>query len=880
VDTGRPLPTVHEADRRISQDDGWERFIDADVVVGTPHSVSPAMDEVPRPPEDFFDLLLVDEAHHSPARTWNGLLEAFPDARRVLFTATPFRRDAREIKGRFIYTYPVVEAYEDGIFGEVTYLPVTIGDASSSDVAIARQAELIFQEDRAAGFSHALMVRTDSRNRAADLREVYGAHTKLRLDLVHSGLSFATVERTIAKLRRGELDGIICVDMLGEGFDFPQLKIAAIHAPHKSLAVTLQFIGRFARTNADNLGTAKFLAVPSDIEIEAERLYEERAVWHKLVPNLLQTRVEQELRDREAIATFEPLAPSDGVEAAEMADLSLYALQPYHHVKIFHVNGEVDLSREPRLAGMSVIHREISEDLSALVLVTQSRTHPRWTRLSLFDGISYDLFVLHHHIDTGLLFICASRRVDCVYDELVSVVTDAPIVPLSPDQVNNALLGLTDVELFNVGMRNRTLRGNSESYRIVVGPAAHRAIKKSDGRQYHRGHSYGRAKENGRAVTIGLSTASKIWSNTSSRLPKLIAWCDVLAHRLTSKDIAMTLCELDFLQTGRRATEIPEGVIAASWHRATYLSPIAVHYADAKGTTAECQLLDLDLRIDRGVADRSRIRIVLQREGFEWPVDFTLGNRRPFEIADGADESVTVGNSVTILPMIQYLNSKPLELFFADGSSISGSVLHPPPPDGFLAFDASRIEAVDWQAENVDVEVEAGICSDGRLNVQQYVEGRLLASNADIIFFDDGSGEAADYVTVRVRPEVVEFEFFHCKASGGQAGGDRVDDAYEVCGQAVKGLIWINSGRRLIAHAKRRLRRRGSRPSKFLRGGIAELEASVDAAGNRSCRHRMVIVQPGLSRSNLTPKIANVLAAADDFVRNGGCEDLLVLASE
>jgi hypothetical protein len=164
--------------------------------------------------------------------------------------------------------------------------------------------------------------------------------------------------------------------------------------------------------------------------------------------------------------------------------------------------------------------------------------------------------------------------------------------------------------------------------------------------------------------------------------------------------------------------------------------------------------------------------------------------------------------------------------------------------------------------------------------VQQYVEGRLLASNADIIFFDDGSGEAADYVTVRVRPEVVEFEFFHCKASGGQAGGDRVDDAYEVCGQAVKGLIWINSGRRLIAHAKRRLRRRGSRPSKFLRGGIAELEASVDAAGNRSCRHRMVIVQPGLSRSNLTPKIANVLAAADDFVRNGGCEDLLVLASE
>lgn len=44
---------------------------------------------------------------------------------------------------------------------------------------------------------------------------------------------------------------MICVDMLGEGFDFPNLKIAAIHEPHKSLASTLQFIGRFARTNAE-----------------------------------------------------------------------------------------------------------------------------------------------------------------------------------------------------------------------------------------------------------------------------------------------------------------------------------------------------------------------------------------------------------------------------------------------------------------------------------------------------------------------------------------------------------------------------------------------------------------------------------------------------
>ncbi|WP_235819678.1 hypothetical protein [Caldifermentibacillus hisashii] len=36
--------------------------------------------------------------------------------------------------------------------------------------------------------------------------------------------------------------------MFGEGIDIPNLKIAAIHDKYKSLPITLQFIGRFART--------------------------------------------------------------------------------------------------------------------------------------------------------------------------------------------------------------------------------------------------------------------------------------------------------------------------------------------------------------------------------------------------------------------------------------------------------------------------------------------------------------------------------------------------------------------------------------------------------------------------------------------------------
>ena len=54
----------------------------------------------------------------------------------------------------------------------------------------------------------------------------------------------------VEAIKNGRHKVIVCVDMFGEGFDLPALKIAALHTVHKSLGVTLQFIGRFARTAA------------------------------------------------------------------------------------------------------------------------------------------------------------------------------------------------------------------------------------------------------------------------------------------------------------------------------------------------------------------------------------------------------------------------------------------------------------------------------------------------------------------------------------------------------------------------------------------------------------------------------------------------------
>ncbi|WP_416357644.1 DEAD/DEAH box helicase [Aureimonas phyllosphaerae] len=142
------MPTAH----RVTDPAGWEAMRDFDAVVATVPSVSSHIEGVPKPQADLFDLILVDEAHHSPAVTWQMLLDDFPDARRVLFTATPFRRDDREIKARFVYTYDLRSAYLDKVFGRIDYQPVVVtprgGDRQRlEDVAVARAAEAKFRAD-------------------------------------------------------------------------------------------------------------------------------------------------------------------------------------------------------------------------------------------------------------------------------------------------------------------------------------------------------------------------------------------------------------------------------------------------------------------------------------------------------------------------------------------------------------------------------------------------------------------------------------------------------------------------------------------------------------------------------------------------------------
>lgn len=298
---GTPNPAVKGQKGRPATPDEWSELEEYDVVVSTPGSTSPVNE--PRSAVDLFDLVIFDEAHHAPADTWKAYLDHYPGARFVFLTATPFRRDKKAIPGRLAYSYPVSRASRENAFGRVNFRPAVARndyDEDEVDRAIATAALAQLQADRAAGFDHRLFARAASIKAAHALVDTY----------IAQGARVAAIDSTVSKKRQdeieaamldGQLDGVVCVDMFGEGYDFPKLKIAALHARHRSLVPTLQFIGRFARTNDVATGDATLIAPISRLRDATFRLFQEGVDIAQLIDAAAQRQIAEGADDREIL---------------------------------------------------------------------------------------------------------------------------------------------------------------------------------------------------------------------------------------------------------------------------------------------------------------------------------------------------------------------------------------------------------------------------------------------------------------------------------------------------------------------------------------------------------------------------------------------------
>lgn len=329
---------------------------------------------------------------------------------------------------------------------------------------------------------------------------------------------------------------------------------------------------------------------------------------------------------------------------------------------------------------------------------------------------------------------------------------------------------------------------------------------------------------------------------------------------------------------GEEAVAIPEGIVYADWNQSAYRDGMRVRYSGANQEVMREQLLDLELILDHNRTNTEQVWIVLQGEALEYRACFSLHNPRGvlFESDPANLTEVMIETSGGERRLLDYLNERPLIFYTSNFETLEGRTLYPASSDRIVPFEQRRLEAIDWAAGGVDIGHEFGPPTAVGCSIHEFLATDLQRLAVQVIFYDHGSGELADYVTVTDAASEIRVALYHCKGSGG-APGERVEDLYEVCQQAVKSTNWANR-QRLFRKMQERLRRRAGR-SYFVRGSIDDARVLFIERNTTRYVFEIVVVQPGLSAARLSETGGVLLAAADDFVVQSRCARLRVMCS-
>jgi len=177
--------------------------------------------------------IFIDEAHHSKAITWESFCKNFSKEKILQFTATPFRNDNKRLDWNIIFNFSLKEAQNDWYFTNINFIPVKEYNSSNWDLKIAEVWVKKLRDDISKGKNHILMARCENKKHAMNVFEIYKKHSDLNPVLVYSNIKW---ERDILEsIKNKEHKIIVAVDMLWEGFDLPELKIACFGLIVKSV---------------------------------------------------------------------------------------------------------------------------------------------------------------------------------------------------------------------------------------------------------------------------------------------------------------------------------------------------------------------------------------------------------------------------------------------------------------------------------------------------------------------------------------------------------------------------------------------------------------------------------------------------------------------
>ncbi|WP_312741960.1 DEAD/DEAH box helicase family protein [Cedecea neteri] len=239
-----------------------------------------------RVPSNFFDLIIIDEAHHAPAQSWRDTLQHFSGAKILHVTGTPYRGDNQEVPGVKIHETPLSEVMRDKYVKwlrketvnahELFFITpehpgvkltkeqvlelkdkewleksIALSKECSLDVIDHSIAKLNELKNSSPQVPHKILAVGCSIAHAEDLLAWY--HDRgMNAVIVHSEMESTDLSNTLMKVENHQCDVVISVNMLMEGYDHKYLTVLAIFRPYRSLNAFAQVVGRILRAIPDN----------------------------------------------------------------------------------------------------------------------------------------------------------------------------------------------------------------------------------------------------------------------------------------------------------------------------------------------------------------------------------------------------------------------------------------------------------------------------------------------------------------------------------------------------------------------------------------------------------------------------------------------------
>ena len=221
-----------------------------------------------------FDFIIIDEAHHAVANSYQKLWEYCPGAKKLGVTATPWRMNNSgfaQIFDAYIPSMSIKDFIQKGWLATYQYYSIPI----SSE--LVKSIESIREFDIEGDYKNSALVEVcDTSKIRAQLYDSYEKNVLGKKGIIYSisrehsehiclqyrsrGVAIENIdsktpakvrEKVIQAFRNGEIDIIVNVDIFSEGFDCPDIEFIQLARPTKSLVKYIQQVGRGLRKNGD-----------------------------------------------------------------------------------------------------------------------------------------------------------------------------------------------------------------------------------------------------------------------------------------------------------------------------------------------------------------------------------------------------------------------------------------------------------------------------------------------------------------------------------------------------------------------------------------------------------------------------------------------------